>query len=263
MLFTTFTVIYAQEKRSNAIKTAAVGETLSDKSLDATVIDKTVPGTKVSDKEQSNSYHQELKTKFIEGNAGFMSLVAIALVLGLAFCIERIIYLSLSEIDAKKFMIDISKKIESGDIDGAKDLSRNTKGPVASICYQGLLRINDSIENIERSVTSYGSVQSANLEKGCSWITLFIAMGPSLGFLGTVIGMVMAFDQIQQIGDISPTIVASGMKVALITTIFGIIVALLLMVFYNYILSKIEHLTSQMEESVITLLDAIMEYKTK
>ncbi len=127
MLFTTFTVVYAQEKRSNAIKTAAVGETLSDKSLDATVIDKTVPGTKVSDKEQSNSYHQELKTKFIEGNAGFMSLVAIALVLGLAFCIERIIYLSLSEIDAKKFMIDISKKIESGDIDGAKDLSRNTK----------------------------------------------------------------------------------------------------------------------------------------
>ncbi len=126
-----------------------------------------------------------------------------------------------------------------------------------------MLRINDSIENIERSVTSYGSVQSANLEKGCSWITLFIAMGPSLGFLGTVIGMVMAFDQIQQIGDISPTIVASGMKVALITTIFGIIVALLLMVFYNYILSKIEHLTSQMEESVITLLDAIMEYKTK
>ena len=142
-------------------------------------------------------------------------------------------------------------------------MSRNTKGPVASICYQGLLRINDSIENIERSVTSYGSVQSSNLEKGCSWITLFIAMAPSLGFLGTVIGMVMAFDQIQQVGDINPTIVAAGMKVALITTIFGIIVALVLMIFYNYILSKIEHITAQMEESVITLLDAIMEYKTK
>ena len=192
-----------------------------------------------------------------------MSLVAIALVLGLAFCIERIIYLSLSEIDAKKFMARISNKIEAGDIEGAKDLSRNTKGPVASICYQGLLRINDSIENIERSVTSYGSVQSSNLEKGCSWITLFIAMAPSLGFLGTVIGMVMAFDQIQQVGDINPTIVAAGMKVALITTIFGIIVALVLMIFYNYILSKIEHITAQMEESVITLLDAIMEYKTK
>lgn len=211
----------------------------------------------------SGGYHQKLKTKFIEGNAGFMSLVAIALVLGLAFCIERIIYLSLSEIDAKKFMARISNKIEAGDIEGAKDLSRNTKGPVASICYQGLLRINDSIENIERSVTSYGSVQSSNLEKGCSWITLFIAMAPSLGFLGTVIGMVMAFDQIQQVGDINPTIVAAGMKVALITTIFGIIVALVLMIFYNYILSKIEHITAQMEESVITLLDAIMEYKTK
>ena len=211
----------------------------------------------------SGGYHQKLKTKFIEGNAGFMSLVAIALVLGLAFCIERIIYLSLSEIDAKKFMARISNKIEAGDIEGAKDLSRNTKGPVASICYQGLLRINDSIENIERSVTSYGSVQSSNLEKGCSWITLFIAMAPSLGFLGTVIGMVMAFDQIQQVGDINSTIVAAGMKVALITTIFGIIVALVLMIFYNYILSKIEHITAQMEESVITLLDAIMEYKTK
>lgn len=160
-------------------------------------------------------------------------------------------------------MARISNKIEAGDIEGAKDLSRNTKGPVASICYQGLLRINDSIENIERSVTSYGSVQSSNLEKGCSWITLFIAMAPSLGFLGTVIGMVMAFDQIQQVGDINPTIVAAGMKVALITTIFGIIVALVLMIFYNYILSKIEHITAQMEESVITLLDAIMEYKTK
>ena len=125
------------------------------------------------------------------------------------------------------------------------------------------MRIDDSIENIERSVTSYGSVQSANLEKGCSWITLFIAMAPSLGFLGTVIGMVMAFDQIQEAGDISPTIVASGMKVALITTIFGIIVALVLQIFYNYILSKIDHITAQMEESAISLLDAIMKYKLK
>ena len=152
---------------------------------------------------------------------------------------------------------------DAGEIEQAKELSRDTRGPVASICYQGLLRIDDSIENIERSVTSYGSVQSANLEKGCSWITLFIAMAPSLGFLGTVIGMVMAFDQIQEAGDISPTIVAAGMKVALITTIFGIIVALVLQVFYNYILSKIEHITAQMEESAISLLDSIMKYKLK
>ena len=142
-------------------------------------------------------------------------------------------------------------------------MCRETRGPVASICYQGLLRAAESIDNIERSVVSYGTVQAANLEKGCSWITLFIAMAPSLGFLGTVIGMVMAFDQIQTAGDISPTIVASGMKVALITTIFGIIVALVLQVFYNYILSKIDHITSQMEESAISLLDSIMKYKLK
>ncbi len=210
---------------------------------------------------ESQGFHKSLKTKFIEGNAGFMSLVALALVLGLAFCIERIIYLSLSEIDAKAFMTDLEAKILQGNTDGAKELCRNTRGPVASICYQGLLRINEKIDNIERSIVSYGAVQAANLEKGCSWITLFIAMAPSLGFLGTVIGMVMAFDQIQQAGDISPTIVASGMKVALITTIFGIIAALILQIFYNYILSKIEHLTSQMEESSITLLDTIVKHK--
>ena len=202
-----------------------------------------------------------LKNKFIEGNASFMSLVALALVLGLAFCIERIIYLSLSEINAKKFMREIDAKIESGDIEGAKTQCRNTRGPVASICYQGLLRVDTSIEDIERSVAAYGTVQAANLEKGCSWITLFIAMAPSLGFLGTVIGMVMAFEQIQIAGDINPTIVAAGMKVALITTIFGIIVALILQLFYNYVLSKVDHLTAQMEESAITLLDALLKYK--
>ena len=211
--------------------------------------------------EENMGFHQALKTKFIEGNAGFMSLVAIALVIGLAFCIERIIYLSLSEINAKKFMEDVDGKVATGDIEGAKDLCRNTRGPVASICYQGLMRIDDSLDDIERSVASYGTVQAANLEKGCSWIRLFIAMAPSLGFLGTVIGMVMAFDQIQQAGDISPTIVASGMKVALITTIFGIIVALILQVFYNYVISKIEHITSQMEESAVTLMDIIAKAK--
>lgn len=204
-----------------------------------------------------------LKNKFIEGNASFMSLVALALVLGLAFCIERIIYLSLSEINAKKFMREIDAKIEAGDIEGAKTQCRNTRGPVASICYQGLLRVDTSIEDIERSVAAYGTVQAANLEKGCSWITLFIAMAPSLGFLGTVIGMVMAFEQIQIAGDINPTIVAAGMKVALITTIFGIIVALILQLFYNYVLSKVDHLTGQMEESAITLLDALLKYKSR
>ena len=211
--------------------------------------------------EEDGGMQHALKRKFIEGNAGFMSLVALALVLGVAFVIERIIYLSLSEINAKKFMADVDSKIQAKDIEGAKELCRDTRGPVASICYQGLVRINESLDNIERSISSYGSVQAANLEKGCSWITLFITMAPSLGFLGTVIGMVMAFDNMQQAADISPAIVASGMKVALITTIFGIIVAVVLQLFYNYILSKIEHLTSQMEESAITLLDSIAKYK--
>lgn len=219
------------------------------------------PVMMAQDEVGEGGFHQALKTKFIEGNAGFMSLVALALIIGLAFCIERLIYLSLSEINAKNLMKKIEEKVQNDDIEGAKDLCRNTRGPVASICYQGLLRINDRIDNIERSISNYGSVQASNLEKGCSWITLFIAMAPSLGFLGTVIGMVMAFDQIQTAGDISPTIVAAGMKVALITTIFGIIVALILQMFYNYILSKIEHLTSQMEESAISMLDIISKYK--
>ena len=153
--------------------------------------------------------------------------------------------------------------LEKGDVEGAKTICRNTRGPVASICYQGLMRIDEGLDVVERSVVSYGGVQAGYLEKGCSWITLFIAMAPSLGFLGTVIGMVMAFDQIQQAGDISPTVVAGGMKVALITTIFGLIVALILQVFYNYILSKIEAITSQMEDSSITLLDMIMKYNLK
>ena len=212
---------------------------------------------------EEGGMHKELKTKFIEGDAGFMSLVAIALVLGLAFCIERIIYLSLAEVDVKKLMAKLEATLEKGDVEGAKTICRNTRGPVASICYQGLMRIDEGLDVVERSVVSYGGVQAGYLEKGCSWITLFIAMAPSLGFLGTVIGMVMAFDKIQQAGDISPTVVAGGMKVALITTIFGLVVALILQVFYNYILSKIEGLTSEMEDSSITLLDMITKYNLK
>ena len=213
--------------------------------------------------EEQTSLHKELKTKFIEGDAGFMSLVAIALVIGLAFCIERIIYLSLAEVNTKKLMAKVEEALAKGDVEGAKTVCRNTRGPVASICYQGLMRIDEGLDVVERSVVSYGGVQAGYLEKGCSWITLFIAMAPSLGFLGTVIGMVQAFDAIEAAGDISPTVVAAGMKVALITTIFGIVVALVLQVFYNYILSKIEALTSDMEDSSITLLDLIMKYNLK
>ena len=213
--------------------------------------------------EVGGGLHKQLKRKFVEGSAGFMSLVALALVLGLAFCIERIIYLTLSEVNARKLMQDVDARLEQGDVEGAKELCRNTRGPVASISYQGLLHIKEPIESIDRQLTNYGSVQISNMEKGCTWIRLFIAVAPSLGFLGTVIGMVMAFDRIQTAGDISPTIVAEGMKVALITTIFGIIVAIILQFFYNYILSKIEHLTAQMEESAIVFIDAVTEYKMR
>lgn len=207
--------------------------------------------------------HKELKIKFIEGSAFFMSWIAIAFVVGLAFCIERIIYLSLSEINTRKFVSSIASALEKGDVEGAKNIARNTRGPVASIYYQGLMRLSQGVEVVEKSVVAYGGVLSGYLEKGCSWITLFIAMAPSLGFLGTVIGMVQAFDKIQQVGDISPAIVAGGMKVALITTIFGLIVALVLQLFYNYILTKIETLTNEMEDSSVTLLDLVIKYNLR
>ncbi|MFB9896400.1 MotA/TolQ/ExbB proton channel family protein [[Hallella] seregens] len=263
--FLSFSFVQAQAVSSSQAKpdTAAHAADLDSAAAEQLLDDGMAAADTAVAPVESQGFYKSLKTKFIEGNAGFMSLVALALVLGLAFCIERMIYLSLSEINAKRFMRDLDRHLMEGDVEGAKTQCRETRGPVASICYQGLERIDESIDNVERSVQSYGSVQSANLEKGCSWITLFIAMAPSLGFLGTVIGMVMAFDQIQTAGDISPTIVASGMKVALITTIFGIIVALILQIFYNYILSKIDHLTAQMEESAITLLDSIMKYKLK
>lgn len=213
--------------------------------------------------EEGGGLHKELKIKFIEGDAGFMSAVAIALIIGLAFSIERIIYLSLAEINTKKFVSSVQAALEKGDVEAAKDIARSTRGPIASIYYQGLMRIDEDLDVVEKSIVFYGGVQVGYLEKGCSWITLFIAMAPSLGFLGTVIGMVQAFDKIQQVGDISPTVVAGGMKVALITTIFGLITALILQVFYNYVLTKIEALTTEMEENSITLLDMIIKYNLK
>jgi len=212
---------------------------------------------------EGGGLHKQLKRKFVEGSAGFMSLVALALVFGLAFCIERIVYLTLSEVNTKKFMKAVDDRLEHDDVEGAKDICRDTRGPVASICYQALLHIKEPLEQIDRQLTNYGTVQIGKMEKGCTWIRLFIAVAPSLGFLGTVIGMVMAFDQIQTAGDIGPTIVAKGMKVALITTIFGIVVAIVLQFFYNYILSKIEHLTQQMEEGAITLMDSVTQYKMR
>ena len=250
---------FAQHTTHNDSVATTVSDTIDNDSAmavidaDLNAMDPTAQG--------GGGLHKMLKQKFIEGSAGFMSLVALALIAGLAFCIERILYLTLSEINAKKLLKDIDERLTANDVEGAKTLCRETRGPVASICYQGLLHEKEPLDQIDRQLTNYGSVQISNMEKGCSWIKFFIAAAPSLGFLGTVIGMVIAFDRIQTAGDISPTIVAEGMKVALITTIFGIIVALILQFFYNYILSKIEHLTSQMEESAISLIDALSKYK--
>ena len=208
-------------------------------------------------------FHQALKVKFIEGGASFMSLIAICLILGLAFCLERIIYLSLADVDPDVFLNKIGDAMDRGDVEAAKDIARDTRGPIASIVYQGLLRLDQGPDAVERSIVSYGGVQSGLLERNLSWITLFIAIAPSLGFLGTVIGMVQAFDDIQRAGDMSPTIVAGGMKVALITTVGGLIVALILQVIYNYILSKMEGILSKMEDASITFLDHVIKYNVK
>jgi len=255
--------VAAQEGQTKDSIEQVAGDTLVADSAMA-VTDAELGGAAAEGSEANGGgLHKVLKEKFMEGSAGFMSLVALSLVLGLAFCIERIIFLTLSEVDTRKLLQDVDRCLEEGDVEAAKTVCRNTRGPVASICYQGLLHIRERVEDIDRQLTNYGSVLVARLEKGCTWIRLFIAVAPSLGFLGTVIGMVMAFDQIQTAGDISPTIVARGMKVALITTIFGIIVAVVLQFFYNYILSKIERLTTQMEEGAITLMDSIMKLKVK
>ena len=207
--------------------------------------------------------HQALKVKFIEGSADFMSLVAMSLIFGLAFCLERIIYLNLADTNTDKLMKGIEEALEKGDVEAAKTIARDTRGPIASIAYQGLMRLDQGIDVVEKAIVSYGGVQGGLLEKNMSWITLFIAMAPSLGFLGTVIGMIMAFDKIQQAGDISPTVVAAGMKVALITTVGGLVVALILQLFYNYLLSKLEAILNKMEDASITLVDMAIKYNLK
>jgi biopolymer transport protein ExbB len=223
--------------------------------------DKVEEAAKVA--EGGQSLHSVLKQKFIEGGPSFMSFVLIALILGLALSIERIIYLNLATTNTKKLLASVEDALASGGINAAKEVCRNTRGPVASIFYQGLDRYDEGVDVVEKSVISYGSVQAGLLEKGLSWIALFIAMAPMLGFLGTVIGMIQAFDAIAVAGDISPTLVASGIKVALITTVFGLIVAMILQVFYNYCLAKIDGIVNNMEDASISLLDMVVKHNAK
>ncbi|MDA9120477.1 MotA/TolQ/ExbB proton channel family protein [Flavobacteriales bacterium] len=209
--------------------------------------------------EAPQSFHQTLKTKFIEGGAGFMGVVLLVLILGLALCIERIIYLSLATGNSDKLLGEIESSLQSGGVDAAKEICRNTKGPVASIFYQGLSRKDEGLDMVEKSIVSYGSVQMGLLEKGLSWISLCIALAPMLGFMGTVIGMIGAFDAIEAAGDISPSLVAGGIKVALLTTVFGLIVAMILQVFYNYIIAKVDSLVNDMENASITFMDILVK----
>lgn len=207
--------------------------------------------------------HQAIKQKFLEGGAGWMAPILLCLVLGLAIAIERIIYLNLSTTNTKKLIAKVEEALNNGGIEAAKEVCRNTRGPVASIFYQGFLRMDQGIEVVEKTVVSYGSVQMSLMENNLTWVALFIALSTSLGFLGTVVGMVQAFDAIQIAGDISPNIVAGGMKVALITTVGGLIVAIILQIFYNYILSRIDALSIEMEDASISLVDILVKHEKK
>ena len=207
------------------------------------------------------SFTQELKKRFIEGGPGFMGIVLICLILGLAIAIERIIFLNLSTTNTSKLTSGVEEALASGGVEAAKELCRNTKGPVASIFYQGLDRVDEGVENAEKAVVAYGGVQMGQLEKNVSWISLFIALAPMLGFMGTVIGMIQAFDKIEAAGDMQPSLVAGGIKVALLTTVFGLIVAIILQIFYNYIVAKIDSIVNDMEDASITLIDILVAHK--
>lgn len=205
--------------------------------------------------------YQQIKTKFIEGGAGFMGTIILCLIFGLALAIERIIYLNLATTNTTKLLAKVEEALKNGGVEAAKEVCRSTRGPVASIFYQGLSRMDEGVDVVEKAVVSYGGVQMSQLESGLSWIQLFIAIAPMLGFLGTVIGMISAFDNIETAGDISPNIVAGGMKIALITTVGGLVVAIILQLFYNYIVSKIDSIVLAMEDSSIAFIDLLVTYK--
>ena len=211
--------------------------------------------------EESKSFHQVLKERFIEGGAGFMGIVLLSLILGLAVAIERIIYLNQATTNSKKLLQQVEDALASGGVEAAKEVCRNTKGPVASIFYQGLDRSKEGIDMAEKSVVAYGGVQMGQLEKNVSWVSLFIALAPMLGFLGTVIGMVQAFDKISSAGGLDASLIAGDIKVALLTTIFGLVVAMILQVFYNYIIAKIDSIVNDMEDASISLIDLLVAHK--
>ena len=251
---------YAQDEVTTddqTVDTTAVEQTASEPENVATLTEE------VAQPEAPKSFHEVLKEKFIEGGPGFMGIVLLALIFGLAISIERIIYLSLASVNTKKLLTNVESALESGGIDQAKEVVRGTRGPVASIFSEGLNRFDDGMDEVEKSIVAYGSVVTGRLESGVSWISLFIALAPMLGFMGTVIGMIQAFDDIAAAGDISPTVVADGIKVALLTTVFGLIVAIILQIFYNFIVAKIDSLVNDMEDSSISFIDILAQHNKK
>lgn len=217
--------------------------------------------TAASEEKKELSFVQGLKQKYIEGDPFWMTPVLICLIIGLALSIERIVYLNLSTINTKVFLDEVETALKNGGVEAAKDVCRNSRGPIASIFYQGLDRSDEGIEAVEKTVVAYGGVQMGLLEKGLTWISLFIALAPMLGFLGTVIGMIFAFDKIIEDGQVSPITVAGGIKVSLLTTVFGLIAAIILQVFYNYIVSKIDGIVNEMEDASISLIDMMLKNK--
>ena len=212
---------------------------------------------------QGAPMHFSLLKKFLEGGWGWMLLPLVCLILGMAIAVERILFLALSKINTKKFIARVEEILNTEGVEAAKEYCRNQRGPVASIYYQGLMRYNQGIESVEKAVVSYGSVQQGNMESGLSWISLCIALAPSLGFMGTVVGMIQAFDDIQAQATISPAVVAGGIKVALLTTMLGLIAAVILQIFFNYILAQIEAQVVKMEDSSITLIDMLLEHNKR
>ncbi|MEG0789513.1 MAG: MotA/TolQ/ExbB proton channel family protein [Alistipes sp.] len=243
--------VFAQEPAAPAEPTTAEQTT----TVDETVVEDTAIA--------GDTMHHVMMQKFLEGGWAWMLPILVFLVIGLAVAIERILYLSLATINSKKLIANVEEALKTGGIPAAKEICRNTRGPIASIYYQGLDRYTQGLDAVEKAVVSYGSVQTGQMESGLTWIGLFISLSPMLGFMGTVVGMIQAFDSIQAAGDISPTLVAGGIKVALLTTLMGLIAAVILQLFYNYIVSKIDSLVNDMEDSSITLMDILTAYNKK
>ncbi len=252
---------YAQDQMDSS-EMVASEDTLSMTSPDSTM-EEIVEGVAVMEEEvveEEASFHQVIKQQFIDGGPEFMGIVLICLILGLAISIERIIHLNLATTNVSKLLGKVDEALNSGGVEAAKEVCRNTNGPVASIFVQGLMRMSEGVEMVEKSIIAYGSVEMGKLEKGMVWISLFISLAPMLGFMGTVIGMIDAFDAIAAAGDVSPSLVAGGIKVALLTTVGGLIVAVILQLFYNYLVSKVDSLVNSMEDASITLVDMLVRH---